>query len=174
MKIIKVKNEYYNLSQYQSYYFAPGKFQLSHFISGKIYSKEEEDISYGSEVAFRILNTTNQNEFQSKFDTFLLGDLKMIDFSNDLEYSNDEVIEKSKIDLKTYDAAILIVESGQGSASLIQRKMQLDYNTAGRIVDQLEEIGVIGSFEGTNPRKVFFNSKEALQAYLKQKGIEVV
>jgi DNA segregation ATPase FtsK/SpoIIIE-like protein len=174
MKIIKVKNEYYNLGQYQSYFFGPGVFQLTHFNSGKIYSNDVEDISSGSEVIFRILNSSNQIEFQSKFDTFITSDSKMIDFSTDLVYTNVTVIENLNIDLKTYNAAILIIESGQGSASLIQRKMQLDYNTAGRIVDQLEELGIIGPFEGTNPRKVFFNSKEALQAYLTQKGIEIV
>jgi DNA segregation ATPase FtsK/SpoIIIE-like protein len=177
MKIIKVKNEYYNLAQYQSFFFGPGVFRLDYYIAGKNYNKENtdnDDLSMSSEVIFRILNPSNQIEFQSKFDAFITSDAKMIDFSNDLEYSNDEVIEKSKIDLKTYNAAILIVESGQGSASLIQRKMQLDYNTAGYIIDQLEELGIIGPFEGTNPRKVFFNTKDALQAYLSQKGIGVV
>jgi DNA segregation ATPase FtsK/SpoIIIE-like protein len=177
MKIIKVKNEYYNLAQYQSFFFGPGIFRLDYYIGGKNYDKDNtdnDDLSMSSEVIFRILNSSNQIEFQSKFDTFLTSDAKMIDFSSDLEFNNGTVIENSTIDLRMFNAAILIIESGQGSASLIQRKMQLDYNTAGRIVDQLEELGIIGPFEGTNPRKVFFNSKDALQAYLSQKGIEVV
>jgi S-DNA-T family DNA segregation ATPase FtsK/SpoIIIE len=50
------------------------------------------------------------------------------------------------------DAAEVIVSAQQGSASLIQRKLKLGYNRAGRIIDQLEAAGIVGPFEGSKAR----------------------
>ncbi len=48
----------------------------------------------------------------------------------------------------------MIVTAQQGSASLIQRKLKLGYNRAGRIIDQLEAAGIVGPFEGSKARAV--------------------
>jgi S-DNA-T family DNA segregation ATPase FtsK/SpoIIIE len=52
------------------------------------------------------------------------------------------------------EAAKLVVQFQQGSASFLQRKLKLGYNRAGRIVDQLEAAGIIGPFEGSKARDV--------------------
>lgn len=52
------------------------------------------------------------------------------------------------------DAALIVVNTQQGSASLLQRKLKLGYNRAGRIVDQLEDAGILGPFEGSKARQV--------------------
>lgn len=52
------------------------------------------------------------------------------------------------------DAAEIVVTAQQGSASLLQRKMKLGYNRAGRIIDQLEAAGIVGPFEGSKARSV--------------------
>ena len=52
------------------------------------------------------------------------------------------------------DAAEIVVNAQQGSASLLQRKMKLGYNRAGRIIDQLEAAGIVGPFEGSKARAV--------------------
>ena len=52
------------------------------------------------------------------------------------------------------EAAEIIVNAQQGSASLLQRKMKLGYNRAGRIIDQLEAAGIVGPFEGSKARSV--------------------
>ncbi|MDB9755686.1 DNA translocase FtsK [Winogradskyella sp.] len=52
------------------------------------------------------------------------------------------------------DAAEIIVTAQQGSASLLQRKLKLGYNRAGRIIDQLEAAGIVGNFEGSKARQV--------------------
>ncbi|MEZ4892726.1 MAG: DNA translocase FtsK [Saprospiraceae bacterium] len=52
------------------------------------------------------------------------------------------------------DAARLVVETQHGSTSMIQRRMKLGYNRAGRIMDQLEGLGIVGPAEGSKPREV--------------------
>jgi len=64
------------------------------------------------------------------------------------------------------EAARLVVQTQQGSTSLIQRKLKLGYNRAGRIVDQLESAGVLGAFEGSKARRVLIPNEAALHAHL--------
>ncbi len=64
------------------------------------------------------------------------------------------------------DAARLVVQHQQGSTSLIQRKLKLGYNRAGRIMDQLESAGVVGPFEGSRSRKVLIPDEESLERFL--------
>lgn len=64
------------------------------------------------------------------------------------------------------EAAQLIVTHQQGSTSLIQRKMKLGYNRAGRIIDQLEAAGVVGPFEGSKAREVLLTDQYALEQFL--------
>jgi len=64
------------------------------------------------------------------------------------------------------DAARLIVMHQQGSTSLIQRKMKLGYNRAGRIIDQLEAAGIVGPFEGSKAREVLYPDEYSLERYL--------
>jgi S-DNA-T family DNA segregation ATPase FtsK/SpoIIIE len=64
------------------------------------------------------------------------------------------------------DAARLIVMHQQGSTSLIQRKLKLGYNRAGRIIDQLEAAGVVGPFEGSKAREVLIPYDYALEQFL--------
>jgi S-DNA-T family DNA segregation ATPase FtsK/SpoIIIE len=59
------------------------------------------------------------------------------------------------------------VLSQQGSASLLQRKLKLGYNRAGRLIDQLEAAGLIGPFEGSKARKVLIPDEIALEQFLK-------
>ena len=66
------------------------------------------------------------------------------------------------------EAARLVVQTQQGSTSLIQRKLKLGYNRAGRIVDQLEAAGILGAFEGSKARRVLIPNEAALAAHLNQ------
>lgn len=65
------------------------------------------------------------------------------------------------------DAARVVVTHQQGSASLLQRKLKLGYNRAGRIVDQLEAAGIIGPFEGSKARQVLIPDEMSLEHILK-------
>jgi S-DNA-T family DNA segregation ATPase FtsK/SpoIIIE len=65
------------------------------------------------------------------------------------------------------DAASLVVEHQQGSVSLLQRRLKLGYARAARIVDQLEEAGIVGQAEGSKAREVLVESKEELETILR-------
>lgn len=66
------------------------------------------------------------------------------------------------------EAAEVIVTAQQGSASLIQRKLKLGYNRAGRIIDQLEAAGIVGQFEGSKARQVLVSDLTALDKLLNE------
>jgi S-DNA-T family DNA segregation ATPase FtsK/SpoIIIE len=76
-----------------------------------------------------------------------------------------------EIDVMFADAARIVVTHQQGSASLLQRKLKLGYNRAGRIVDQLEGYGIIGPFQGSKARDVLYADLNALEELLASKGI---
>ena len=64
------------------------------------------------------------------------------------------------------DAAKLIVNAQMGSTSLIQRRMKLGYNRAGRLMDQLESAGIVGASQGSKPREVLYKTDEELYDFL--------
>lgn len=68
------------------------------------------------------------------------------------------------------EAARVVVQTQQGSTSLIQRKLKLGYNRAGRIVDQLEAAGILGPFEGSKARRVLVPTEAALEEMLHPAG----
>jgi S-DNA-T family DNA segregation ATPase FtsK/SpoIIIE len=89
------------------------------------------------------------------------------------EYVGDESANTlSGVDLNDRDplfeeAARVVVANQQGSTSMIQRKMSLGYNRAGRIMDQLEAAGIVGSFEGSKARQVLIIDEVQLEHHLK-------
>jgi S-DNA-T family DNA segregation ATPase FtsK/SpoIIIE len=64
------------------------------------------------------------------------------------------------------DAARVIVTHQQGSTSLLQRRLKLGYNRAGRLIDQLESAGVVGPFEGSKAREVLIPDENSLEQLL--------
>ncbi len=88
------------------------------------------------------------------------------------EFSGEESGTSLDIDISDRDtlfreAAEIIVVAQQGSASLLQRKLKLGYNRAGRIIDQLEAAGIVGPFEGSKARSVMISDLVALDNFFK-------
>jgi len=79
-------------------------------------------------------------------------------------------IDIDERDKKFRDAAEVLVIAQQGSASLLQRKLKLGYNRAGRIIDQLEAAGIVGPFEGSKARQVLVPTLEALNQLLENES----
>jgi len=91
------------------------------------------------------------------------------------EYVGEENGTSLDIDIADRDklfreAAEVIVTAQQGSASLLQRKLKLGYNRAGRLIDQLEAAGIVGPFEGSKARQVLVSDLVALDQLLANEG----
>jgi DNA segregation ATPase FtsK/SpoIIIE, S-DNA-T family len=89
------------------------------------------------------------------------------------EYNNGEsgiggkdTVKPSDLDEMFDDAARLVVESQHGSTSMIQRRLKLGYNRAGRIMDQLQSMGIVGPSEGSKPREVLIYDVTELERFL--------
>jgi DNA segregation ATPase FtsK/SpoIIIE, S-DNA-T family len=86
----------------------------------------------------------------------------------DEESSGAEAMDPSERDELFEDAARVIVATQQGSTSLLQRKLKLGYNRAGRIIDQLEAAGIVGPFEGSKARDVKIKDEATLEQILRK------
>ena len=85
--------------------------------------------------------------------------------------SSGQEADDGDIDPMFADAAWVVVNTGHGSTSLLQRKLKLGYNRAGRIMDQLEREGIVGPFEGSKAREVRIKDPTVLEEKLNELGI---
>jgi len=88
------------------------------------------------------------------------------------EFVDEKAVDSKKEDLSNKDAlfndaARIVVLHQQGSTSLVQRKLKLGYNRAGRLIDQLEAAGIVGPFEGSKARSVLVKDEQSLEQLLK-------
>ncbi|MBO4281876.1 MAG: DNA translocase FtsK 4TM domain-containing protein [Bacteroidales bacterium] len=84
---------------------------------------------------------------------------------------NTQTADDGEIDPCFADAARMVVQTGHGSTSLLQRKLKLGYNRAGRVMDQLEREGIVGAFEGSKARDVLIKDQTMLENKLKEMGL---
>jgi S-DNA-T family DNA segregation ATPase FtsK/SpoIIIE len=87
------------------------------------------------------------------------------------EYIDEKEMESRDFDVNDKDAlfedaARLIVSAQSGSTSLLQRRMKLGYNRAGRLMDQLEAAGIVGASQGSKVRDVLIKTDADLQQFL--------
>jgi S-DNA-T family DNA segregation ATPase FtsK/SpoIIIE len=89
------------------------------------------------------------------------------DYSDESDETEKADFNPNERDELFEDAARIIVTHQQGSTSLLQRKLKLGYNRAGRIIDQLESAHIVGPFEGSKAREVLIANEMALEQFLK-------
>ena len=88
------------------------------------------------------------------------------EFKGDDDDGGSKQLSWADLDPMFEDAAKLIVSSQQGSTSSIQRRLSLGYNRAGRIMDQMEALNIVGPAKGSKPREVLFFSEAELDAFI--------
>ncbi|MFT4666944.1 MAG: S-DNA-T family DNA segregation ATPase FtsK/SpoIIIE [Polaribacter sp.] len=88
------------------------------------------------------------------------------EFHGDDDGGDSKGINTKDLDDMFVDAARLVVQNQHGSTSMIQRRLKLGYNRAGRIMDQLEGLGIVGPSEGSKARTVLVNDEVELERYL--------
>ena len=85
---------------------------------------------------------------------------------DDEDHSAPGQFKLSELDDNFEDAARLVVSNQHGSTSMIQRRLKLGYNRAGRIMDQMEQLGIVGPSEGSKPREVLMYDERELERFL--------
>ena len=80
--------------------------------------------------------------------------------SGDSDSSSDEGLD---IDSKMEEAIKCVIEAGQASTSLLQRRLKVGYARAGRMIDDMEQMGVVGPHQGSKPRDVLMTYNEWLE-----------
>ncbi len=90
------------------------------------------------------------------------------EFKGEDENGNGKAISFQDLDPMFEEAAKLVVGNQQGSTSMIQRKLSLGYNRAGRIMDQMESLGIVGEAKGSKPREVLFFSEQELDTFMEK------
>src|SRR5690554_5711798 len=121
-----------------------------------------ENITKGKESSEEEITSLTQEEV----DNFVNQEIYERTIGNDFSNPNE-------LDDKIKEAAKIIIDNQQGSASLLQRKLLIGYNRAGRIIDQLEAIGIVGPFQGATPREVLINSVEDIGMLIEEYSIAI-
>lgn len=110
-----------------------------------------------------------QSELKPLLEPYALPDVPEPGSESDTNFDDEPA--SGEIDPLFVDAAVLVVQSQQGSTSYIQRRMKLGYNRAGRIMDQLEDFNIVGPANGSKPRDVLVKSDAQLRELLASKGM---
>jgi S-DNA-T family DNA segregation ATPase FtsK/SpoIIIE len=84
------------------------------------------------------------------------------------ESENDKIVDLTNRDKLFEDCARTVVQTQSGSTSMLQRRYNLGYNRAGRIMDQLESAGIVGPSAGSKPRDVLFKTEMELEQFLSE------
>ncbi|MEM9258760.1 MAG: DNA translocase FtsK 4TM domain-containing protein, partial [Bacteroidota bacterium] len=88
------------------------------------------------------------------------------EYNTDEEMAGSGALSYADLDDMFEDAARLIISQQHGSTSMIQRRLKLGYNRAGRIMDQMEQLGIVGPAQGSKPREVLIYDESELTRFI--------
>ncbi|MEL7162628.1 MAG: DNA translocase FtsK, partial [Bacteroidota bacterium] len=88
------------------------------------------------------------------------------EYNTDEEMAGASGLSYADLDDMFEDAARLIISQQHGSTSMVQRRLKLGYNRAGRIMDQMEQLGIVGPAQGSKPREVLIYDERELTRYI--------
>ena len=88
---------------------------------------------------------------------------------SDNSKSSDSKVSDGNMDPVMSEAIKCIIEAGQASTSLLQRRLRIGYARAGRLIDEMEQMGVVGPYEGSKPRQVLINYQQFLEMNITKK-----
>lgn len=83
--------------------------------------------------------------------------------------SSDSKVSDGNMDPVMSEAIKCIIEAGQASTSLLQRRLRIGYARAGRLIDEMEQMGIVGPYEGSKPRQVLINYQQFLEMNMTKK-----
>ena len=84
------------------------------------------------------------------------------------EHTGEENGDSDSSDPMMNEAIKCVVEAGQASTSLLQRRLRLGYARAGRLIDEMEQMGIVGPHEGSKPRAVLMTYQQYLERQAQQ------
>jgi S-DNA-T family DNA segregation ATPase FtsK/SpoIIIE len=113
--------------------------------------EREEVINFVKEQGLANYNPAIQDEIERAADK---------DSKKASQEDEDEEEDSGELDELFNEAVEVVLDSKQASVSMLQRRLKLGYSRAARIVDQMEEQGVVGPFEGSKPRAVLLTREE--------------
>lgn len=89
--------------------------------------------------------------------------------ATDNSKSSESKVSDGNIDPVMSEAIKCIIEAGQASTSLLQRRLRIGYARAGRLIDEMEQMGIVGPYEGSKPRQVLINYQQFLEMNMTKK-----
>lgn len=104
-----------------------------------------------------------KEDHSSDYDNDIQSEIERLAASDNKTKMGGEDEESGEEDPMLNEAIRVVVELGQASTSLLQRKLKLGYSRAARIIDQMEERGVIGPYEGSKPRQILLSKADLME-----------
>ena len=115
----------------------------------------------GANKPLRIQGAFISEEESEKVVEYVKSQVEEVVYENDIvEKVSKEIIKESDDDEFLQEAINFVVESKQASSSMLQRKFKIGFNRAARLVDIMEEGGIVGKSEGSKPRKVLITKED--------------
>ena len=107
-----------------------------------------------------VVNYVKNNSMGADYDQGAIADIDTIAARGNKSTNASEETEETGYDELLVPAAECVIEAGMASTSMLQRKLSMGYARAGRVIDQLENLGIIGPFDGSKPRQVLVTIDE--------------